>query len=76
MRTLALLGLVLLAPPLAAQDGDRQAVLDVIQRFFATMTDRDSAGAASTLLVDGGFFRVPTGPGGGCALKTGRGRAN
>jgi hypothetical protein len=70
MRVLALLGLVLLAPPLVAQDSDRRAVLDVIQRFFATMTDRDSAGAASTLLPDGGFFRVPTGAGGGIAAHS------
>ena len=70
MRGAALLGLLLIAPPLAAQEGDRVAVLAVIQRFFDTMTDRDSAGAAATLLADGGFFRVPTGPRGGTAAHS------
>lgn len=37
---------------------DREAVLEVIQRFFDTMTARDSAGAAGTLMDDGGYFRT------------------
>lgn len=37
---------------------DRQAVLDVIQKFFDTMAAKDTEGAKATLLADGQYYAV------------------
>ncbi|MDA1306312.1 MAG: nuclear transport factor 2 family protein [Acidobacteria bacterium] len=43
------------------QDTEKKAVLAVVQRFFDTMSTRDTAGARETLIIEGQFASIRDG---------------
>ncbi len=58
-RCLALLPLLFsVAAPQATAQSEEQAVLAAVQKFFDTMTARDTAGAAEVLILDATYFAV------------------